>query len=64
MGNKTISWSISETIGVAIVNPRAVTGRKSLGITLTHKATTIKITDTSITIDGIWAQDEDVLVIL
>lgn len=48
-----LGWTVHETIGVAIVNPRALTGMKaSPWITLTHKGTTIKITDTSVTIDG------------
>lgn len=49
-----LGWVVSETIGVAIVNPRAVAGVKALPrITLTYKNTTIEIRDTSISIDGV-----------
>ena len=49
-----LGWTVSETIGVAIVNPRAVTGVKALPrITLTYKDTTIEIRDTSIIIHGV-----------
>lgn len=49
-----LGWVVSETIGVAIVNPRATAGMKAIPrISLTHKSTTIEIRDTSITIDGV-----------
>lgn len=49
-----LGWTVSETIGVAIVNPRAVAGVKALPrITLTYKNTTIEIRNDSITIDGV-----------
>lgn len=49
-----LGWSVSETIGVAIVNPRAMAGMKALPrITLTYRNTTIVIRNDSIIIDGI-----------
>ena len=48
-----LGWVVSETIGMAIVNPRGLTGMKaSPWITLTHKGTTVRIRDNSVIIDG------------
>lgn len=48
-----LGWVVSETIGVAIVNPRASHSARALPqITLTYKGATIIITDNAITITG------------
>lgn len=48
-----LGWTVSETIGVAIVNPRASHSARALPqITLTYKGATLIITDNAITITG------------
>lgn len=48
-----LGWVVSETIGVAIVNPRGLTGMKaSPWITLIYRGTTLRIRDNAVTVDG------------
>lgn len=48
-----LGWTISKTIGVAVVNPRAASAmRKSLGIVLSYKGSTLTLQKDSIKIEG------------
>jgi hypothetical protein len=47
MGNLKLGWTVYETIGMGIINPRALSC-----IILTYRSTTITIKDLSVTIEG------------